>query len=573
MGLETIFSAFLMALALPNELFPLGNPLCGFFALCPYFLSLSRSRSYGEAAFQGLLFGLCSHGLSSYWLAYFGEFAFWTLGASCLAYGAFHAFLACFLRRACLPFPGLPFPGFPFSGLPPRISRPLALALAWTAWEWAKSTGFLGYPWGLLPYTVNNYPLMIQSADLTGPWGLSFLLALSSSLCAELIMTEPFRKKGRKFPRNLWNLRELLYNGSGNGHGNGPGNGHGNGPGPLVRFWCVLFAGNLVYGAYHLARPVPVQEKVPLLLVQHNADAWNGSELGALSEAMRLSNEGYAYAKTTAPLSAPLMIVWSETLLARPFEEYRGFFLKNPRELPLLPFLQEKNVYLLTGAPLVHDWEHYTAFNGAILISGGGALAASYAKQHLVPFAEAVPFGDKPWMASFMRDIVGFESGWEAGKESTVMELPLGEGKTLRFGTPICFEDAFGKLCGDFFRNGADILINLTNDSWSRQVSAETQHLAAARFRTVENRRVLVRSTNSGQSAVISAEGRILASLPCFEAAYLAVEVPVQIPRQATVYSVLGDWFPLCCGILFCAMIVLGSFRRPPRLHASLIGG
>jgi apolipoprotein N-acyltransferase len=414
---------------------------------------------------------------------------------------------------------------------------------------------------------------VIQIADFTGPWGLSFLLALSSSLCAELILAA----RGVSFPdksvaaraRGRGFLRELLYNRADRSPG-------GRGPGALaslVCFWFALFGLVLVYGAYRLAHPVPVRETVPLLLVQHNADAWNGSELGALSEAMRLSGEGYdtyheylRYPKieTSMPEAAeaavPIMIVWSETLLARPFEEYRSFFTKNPENMPLLPFLKEKNVYLLTGAPLVNDWERYTAFNGAVLISPEGELISSYAKQHLVPFAEAIPFGDKPWMLSFMRNIIGFEGGWEAGKDPSVMELPLGGGKTLRFGTPICFEDAFGKLCGDFFRNGADILINLTNDSWSRRESAEIQHLAAARFRTVENRRVLVRSTNSGLSAVINAEGRVLASLPCFEAASLAAEIPVQVPARATVYATLGDWFPLCCGILFCAMLVSGAF-------------
>ncbi|MDR1178582.1 MAG: hypothetical protein LBK64_07125, partial [Spirochaetaceae bacterium] len=283
MGLETVFSAFLLALALPNDLFPYGNPLYGFFALCPYFLTLSRSPSLGKAAFQGLIFGVFSHGLSSYWLAYFEEFAFWTLGLSCLAYGVFHAVLACFLRRAC----------FPLSKLPVRITRPLALALAWTVWEWVKSTGFLGYPWGLLPYTVNNYPRVIQIADFTGPWGLSFLLALSSSLCAELILAARAARFPNKSPtaraRGGGFLRELLYNGPDRNPG-------GRGPGALaslVCFWFALFGLVLVYGAYRLAHTVPVRETVPLLLVQHNADAWNGSELGALSEAMRLSGEGF----------------------------------------------------------------------------------------------------------------------------------------------------------------------------------------------------------------------------------------------------------------------------------------
>ncbi|MDR0389767.1 MAG: apolipoprotein N-acyltransferase [Spirochaetaceae bacterium] len=531
MGLETLFSAALLALALPNDLFLYGNPLYGFFALCPYFLCLSRSRSFGQAAFLGLVFGVFSHGFSSYWLAYFKEFAFWTLGLSCLVYGALHAFLACFLRRACLPF----------STFPLRISRPLALALAWTVWEWLKSSGFLGYPWGLLPYALNDHPWMIQIADFTGVWGLSFLLALSSALSAELVM-------GLRYTKGRNGMRELLYNG------------------PLVCFWLALFASISIYGLYRLSHPVLARETVPIILVQPNADAWNGSELGALSEAVRLSNEGYKtyqeylrYRKIES--EAPPLIVWPETLLARPFEEYRSFFAKNPREFPLLSFLKEKNAYLLTGAPLVQDWEQYTAFNGAILISPEGTLLASYAKQHLVPFAEAVPFIEKPWMASFMRKVVGFEGGWSAGKVSSLMELPLRGGGTLRIGTPICFEDAFARLCGTFFAEGADMLVNLTNDSWARQSSAEIQHLAAARFRTVENRRVLARAANSGLSAVINAEGKILASLPCFEAAVLVSEVPVQIPERPTVYSVLGDWFPLCCGILFCLMLIGGLLK------------
>jgi apolipoprotein N-acyltransferase len=278
---------------------------------------------------------------------------------------------------------------------------------------------------------------------------------------------------------------------------------------------------------------------------------------------MELSGRGVDAYHRSLRYPKPAMVIWPETLLARPFEEYRSFFAKNPKNIPLLPFLEEKELCLLTGAPLVLDWESYEAANGVILIDPRGVVLDRYAKQHLVPFAEAIPFIEKPWMAFFMRNIVGYNGGWTAGKEARIMELPLGGGKSLRFGTPVCFEDAFASLCRDFYRKGADILINLTDDSWSKRNSAQTQHFAAARFRTVENRRVLVRAANSGLSVVVDAQGRITASLPGFTPAFLAAEVPVQISGRPTIYNALGDWFPLCLLAAFLAALVLDRLFRP----------
>jgi apolipoprotein N-acyltransferase len=160
-------------------------------------------------------------------------------------------------------------------------------------------------------------------------------------------------------------------------------------------------------------------------------------------------------------------------------------------------------------------------------------------------------------MRDFMGNVVGLEGGWTMGTESTVMEIGTPSGRPLRFGVPICFEDAFAYVCADFIRNGADLWVNITNDSWSRTVSAETQHFAAARFRTVENRRAMVRATNGGVTSVIDAEGRMIASLPLFEEAYLAIEVPVQIASGSTTYQVLGDWFPAVCALFLLAFLVL----------------
>ena len=118
------------------------------------------------------------------------------------------------------------------------------------------------------------------------------------------------------------------------------------------------------------------------------------------------------------------------------------------------------------------------------------------------PFAEAIPLWEYEWFRKFMREVIGLESGWVMGSDITVFSLPLrspGSGvRSIEFSTPICFEDAFADLCRQYFLKGADLLINLTNDSWSTKKSAQIQHWAIARFRAIENRRTLVRSTNSG---------------------------------------------------------------------------
>jgi apolipoprotein N-acyltransferase len=224
-------------------------------------------------------------------------------------------------------------------------------------------------------------------------------------------------------------------------------------------------------------------------------------------------------------------------------------------------FLGELGVPLLTGAPVVLDWERYDATNSAILLSPEGNTLFSYAKMHPVPFAESIPFWEYGWMRNFMSDVVGLEGGWVMGTEATVMEVPTPSGRPLRFGVPICFEDAFPSVCAAFFRNGADLLVNITNDSWSLTVSAETQHFVAARFRAIEFRRVLVRSTNGGVTAVVDAEGRTLAQLPLFTEAVLPVDVPVQIAAAPTTYYLLGDWFPALLAVTLF-LFLLADFRR-----------
>ncbi|RKX83927.1 MAG: apolipoprotein N-acyltransferase, partial [Spirochaetes bacterium] len=144
---------------------------------------------------------------------------------------------------------------------------------------------------------------------------------------------------------------------------------------------------------------------------------------------------------------------------------------------------------------------------------------------------------------------------WKKGKKYTVFNAD-----GVKFSTPICFEDTFGNLCRNFVKRGADIIVNMTNDSWSYSVAAEMQHMNMAVFRAVENKRTVVRSTNGGITCSIDPNGKILHFLKPFTESYLISSVPVYNGRE-TLYTRWGDWFAILIVILASCGVVLSLLR------------
>ena len=175
-------------------------------------------------------------------------------------------------------------------------------------------------------------------------------------------------------------------------------------------------------------------------------------------------------------------------------------------------------------------------------------------KIHLVPFAEYVPLMDKAWFRKIMDTLVGFSTGWSQWQTFSVYTIPLKTGETLNFSVPICFEDAFPDICRNFYNLGAEVLLSISNDSWSNLKSAEYQHFVIAGFRAIELRTTLVRTTNSGYSGAVDARGRIIADLPLFEEAEKVVSIPVY-EHKPTTYAVFGDWIIILFILLFAAFI------------------
>jgi apolipoprotein N-acyltransferase len=510
-------SAILMTLAVPNEFMALGFPPLGFLALVPLYVALAGLSSPKASALVTGLFGALQHGLTSFWLWFFKDFRLWTLGSTTLAYFAVYAVLGLYLWLAAA------------RG---GRARPVLFAIAWVSFEYQKSVGFLGYPWGLLPYSLTSAVPFLQVADIAGIYGITAFLALSNAAIAEILLAAP-RSGAGGLPARY----RAGYLGAA----------------------VMLTLAALAYGIGRMAEPIPRTGGFRAVLVQTNEDSWVDEEEKALGATVRLARR----AVESSP-EKPDIVVFSETLLRRPYAEFRSYYAKHPASDPLVSFIKDSGAWLLTGAPVILDWSSYSGTNSAVLIDPGANFVDSYAKTHPVPFAEAIPFWDVAFFRNFIQKTVGLESGWVTGTEYKVFSLPAAGG-ALRFGAPICFEDAFPDVCRRLYLRGAEVLINLTDISWSKTRSAEFQHWAAARFRAVESRRTLVRSTNGGVTCVVDPYGRVMESLPLFEEGALVVDVPVFDQGGLTAYVRFGDWFAIGDVLLsaLAAIILMIRERRP----------
>ena len=499
-----------MTLAVPNEIFKHGLLGLGFFALVPLYLAVIELPGPRSAGLVVGIFGSLQHALTSFWLWFFQDYRVWTLGSTTLAYFLVYAvlgfYLWLFLDRS-------------------ERGRPLAFVILWCCFEYQKSTGFLGYPWGLLPYSMTDALPMLQVADLAGVYGLTAVLAACNAAFAELLLGI-----GRPRKAALSRQARLAY----------------------CALAIALSVGTLAYGIARMAKPVPQIGSLDAVLVQQDTDPWAaGDDENAVSTCIRLARS----AMGNAPRK-PDIIVFSETSLLRPYAESRAYYTEKPSLDPLIPFIRESGTWLLTGAPVVINWKTYDATNSAILIDPQTNLVESYAKIHLVPFAESIPFMEYPWFRNFIQKVVGLEGGWATGTRYVIFDLPT-RGGPIRFGAPICFEDAYADLCREFSLRGADLLINLTDMSWSKTESAEIQQWASARFRAIEARKTLVRSTNGGVSCVVGPYGQMIDSMPLFVPAAKFVQVPIFESPSPTLYIRFGDWFALAAVLLSASLSII----------------
>lgn len=398
------------------------------------------------------------------------------------------------------------------AGKGPTNLRVLLLSpVLWVAVELAR-TRITGFPWGLLGTTqVDNIPLS-RIASVTGVYGLSFEIMLVNAAFAAAFLVQREKRK------------PLLI--------------------ATVVAAVILQAGRSVPApaipADHVA--LLVQANVPILEGSDWTKPYFNDTLRDLA-ALSVDSQGAPH---------PDLIVWPEN----PAPFYNGDPLFRDA---VSNVARQTNAWLLVGSVGIRNATPGTAtemYNSAALVSPNGEWVSRYDKVHLVPFGEYVPFRK---MFSFAGGLTKEVGDFSRG----VSREPLDAGGT-KLGVFICYESIFPDEIRQFVRNGAQVLVNISNDGWYGDSGAYAQHLKQSRMRAVENDRWLLLDTNTGVTAAIDPDGRIVASAP--RKTRTALRAPYALIESTTFYTRHGDWFAYLCAIISIAALFMRFVRGEAKL-------
>ena len=356
------------------------------------------------------------------------------------------------------------------------------------------------FPW-YLGFTQFPAIPVIQIADVTGIYGITFLLVACNVVCTTFV-PHPVQ------------------------------------PSPAARrYMSFVLAGLLLltlgYGAWRLRQvTTAMQQAAPLRLaiIQPNISIDEKGQRDAQNAHLRLQ---VALSQRTLT-QRPDLIIWPESM-------YPFSVAPQTDRLALPPIPDQQQTHWLVGALVYerHQGERQV-FNSALLVSPEARIVGRYDKQQLLAFGEYIPLQR---YLPFLRHISPAIGALTPGTGGLVT-LPNG----VQIGTLICYEDILAPLGRQAVQQGAQVLVNLTNDAWFGRTRAPYLHRSLAAFRAVENRVYLVRATNTGLTSIIDAHGREQTALPLYQRDTLVH--PIQPLRLATLYTRFGDWFAQLCSIV-----------------------
>lgn len=524
--LVLILTAVFYSFAFPGFLSVNGLGFLAFFALIPIF-AVIRNTTWKVIPFYGFLFGFSFYMCFNYWLKTFHPLAILIVpiikgGEMLLLFPCLKAADGWFKRYGYL------FQSF-----------------IWIAYAYLSQSWFAGYPYGTLGYAVYQYLPLIQIASLTGVWGVTFLMILPQTWFGAWLGDYA---AGRCEGFGLYVKKNLV----------------------VIICYGVLAVASLVFGfcsmSYWNGQEPDRTWKV--VTVQHNHDSWKG---GYATYKKNFNNLRLLTLQALQRNPDVDMVIWSETAFVPSVAWHENYTSPDADIAKLVEefvnFGKELPVPLLTGnpegvlddpslPPVLENGEWNRTDYNTVIFFEDGEIKETYRKQHLVPFTEHFPYEKQmPWLYNLL--LANDYNWWEKGTVPVVFRTEEG----VTFSTPICFEDVFGYLTADFVRNGADVIVNMTNDSWSGAVSAEMQHLAMAVFRSVETRKTTVRGTNSGMTCVIAPDGKIIDPMEPFKMAWNVYDVPVYSSdtHELTMYAQHDDWFAWMMVYVSLALLVVGG--------------
>jgi len=378
----------------------------------------------------------------------------------------------------------------------PKSPMSILLPFLWTAVEYLRMvTPFGGFPWILIGYSQGGYALVVQSADLGGVWIITFLIALVNGAIADVM---DWRADPEKFPF----------------------------PKGAVTAAVLLMVANLVYGAYRIRDVRLRNDKArPLIAAALQGDIRQDMKWEDSTAEMILMR--YVELHRQAIEKGARFVVWPEAATPFAFErDFNGMILARQ--------LANSGTYTLLGSADYTVENEKRRYSNSAYFVGPSGIEGKYSKMHLVPFGEYIPF--VKYLAFIDKIVKGAAGNFNAGKNIEVFKLPEGTVSVI-----ICYEAIFGSEVRRFRKAGAELLVNITNDAWFGDTSAPRQHLAMAAFRCVENHCWMVRSANTGISAIIDPLGKIRASTKIFTKTLLVEEV--KLMPGVTPYARWGDIF------------------------------
>jgi apolipoprotein N-acyltransferase len=402
------------------------------------------------------------------------------------------------------------------------LAGPFALAALWTCFEHMRSFVLTGFPWATLGYAQHLNPALMGLAPFTGVYGLSFATVLGgAALHAGWRSWRAGQRPGREALLALVGVAAL--------HGLGLAAPHGSRESRVGSVRVAVLQGNIDQGVKW-------------------SRAWFEATLDTYAELTR-----------EAARDGALVVVWPETAVPAAIET-------SEREVDRLSELaRTAGVALVVGAVGIEPGgpgEAPRVTDSAFVITPGGAVADRYDKTQLVPFGEYVPLQDLlgRFIVAVARGIATTGVTPGAAPRALELTLPGAGGGRLTVGVPICYELLFPDLVRRFVRDGAEMLLAITNDAWYGHTGAPFQFLAMTALRSAETGVWTARAANTGVSAIIDDRGRVRSQTRIFERAWLAADLPRREASQGSTFYVRhGDWLVGACWIGLLALAARGS--------------
>jgi len=494
--LLALVSAILLVISFPN----VNQPWCAWVALVPWLLLLRNCPA--RAAFRwSYLIGVLFFLASMWWIIHVTLVGWLVL---CAYLALYFALFGCFVAAV--------------HGPRSTVHGLVVIPAVWVSLEYLRSHLLSGLGWNLLAYSQTSWPELIQAAEWTGAWGVSYLIVLVNVAIAGLLV------KGHSLRRAVSHTATAAG--------------------------CALLA--VGYGAWRMPQ-LAGTGAVRVAVVQGNIpqeEKWDDAHRGDILAR-------YASLTNTAAETKPSLIVWPETSVPG------SLSIDEALTQQVIALARRLERPLLVGAPIPTIANtRVTLRNSAMLVDPEGALQQRYDKLHLVPFGEFVPFERvMPWLRNLLPPIGDFSPG----RDFTVFHLrsrlkaegprsglePRASSLELQFSVLICFEDIFPELARRFVQRGAQLLLVITNDAWFGPTAAAYQHAQASTFRAVELRVPVARAANTGWSGCIDAAGRWIGSVRDSSGAELFTEgtytCDLPLGPGNSVYRRWGDWFAGLC--------------------------